>query len=119
MTPGSVGGTAGTEKISDVQLPPNTDATNYNFGELKGGSLAGFVYLDANDNGIMDTGDTGIGSVGLTLSGTDDHGNAVSQQATTDSTGAYAFNGLRPGNYTFQASAAPQLARLVVDVAAE
>jgi uncharacterized repeat protein (TIGR01451 family) len=100
ITAGSVGGTAGVHQISGVSLPPNTDATNYNFGELKGGSLAGFVYLDANDNGVMDTGDSGIGHVTLTLSGTDDHGNAVSAQATSDLTGAYQFDGLRPGNYT-------------------
>jgi uncharacterized repeat protein (TIGR01451 family) len=100
VTVGSAGGTQGTEKVSGIQLPQGTNATNYNFGELKGGSLAGFVYLDANDNGVMDTGDTGIGSVTLALSGTDDHGNAVSQQTKSDSTGAYAFNGLRPGNYT-------------------
>ncbi len=100
VTVGTAGGTQGTESVSNIQLPPGTNATSYNFGELKGGSLAGFVYLDANTNGVMDTGDTGIGNVALTLTGTDDHGNAVSQQATSDSTGAYAFNGLRPGNYT-------------------
>jgi uncharacterized repeat protein (TIGR01451 family) len=100
VTVGTSGGTQGTENVSNIQLPPGTNATNYNFGELKGGSLAGFVYLDANNNGVMDAGDTGIGHVTLTLTGTDDHGTAVSQQATSDSTGAYAFNGLRPGNYT-------------------
>jgi uncharacterized repeat protein (TIGR01451 family) len=100
ITAGSVGGTVGTHTIGSIALPPNTDATNYNFGELKGGSLAGFVYLDANDNGVMDTGDTGIAHVTLTLSGTDDHSNPVSATASTDATGAYTFNNLRPGNYT-------------------
>ncbi len=100
ITPGSVGGTVGTEAISSIALPVQTNATNYDFGELKGGSLAGYVYLNVNNDGVMDTGDTGIGNVTLTLTGTDDHGNAVSTTATTDTTGAYAFNGLRPGNYT-------------------
>jgi uncharacterized repeat protein (TIGR01451 family) len=100
ITAGSVGGAVGTHTIGSIALPPNTDATNYNFGELKGGSLSGFVYLDANVNGVMDTGDTGIAHVTLTLTGTDDHNNPVSATTTTDSTGAYTFSTLRPGNYT-------------------
>ena len=35
----------------------------------------------------------------MTLTGVDDRGNAVSQTTTTDDSGAYAFNGLRPGTY--------------------
>lgn len=100
VTVGTAGGTQGTEQVDNIQLNQGVNATNYNFGELKGGSLAGFVYLDANNDGVMDTGDSGIGNVALTLSGTDDHGNPVSAQATSNSTGAYSFNGLRPGNYT-------------------
>src|SRR5438105_457470 len=32
-------------------------------------TLSGFVYLDRNNNGIMDAGDTGISNVVLTLTG--------------------------------------------------
>jgi uncharacterized repeat protein (TIGR01451 family) len=97
---GSAGGTLGTNTISNISLPQATDATDYDFGEVKGGSLAGFVYLDSNDDGLRGPGETGIAGSKLTLTGTDDNGNAVSQQATTDQNGAYQFNGLRPGNYT-------------------
>jgi uncharacterized repeat protein (TIGR01451 family) len=107
ITLGSVGGVVGTHAITSIQLAANTDATNYNFGELKGGSLAGFVYLDANDNGVMDTGDTGIGNVTLTLTGTDDHNNPVTATTKSDTTGAYAFNTLRPGNYTITETPPP------------
>jgi uncharacterized repeat protein (TIGR01451 family) len=100
ITPGSVSGTVGTHQIGSIALPPNTDATNYNFGEIKPASLSGFVYLDANDDGVMDPGDSGIPHVTLTLSGTDDHGNAVSATTTSGTGGAYQFAGLRPGNYT-------------------
>jgi uncharacterized repeat protein (TIGR01451 family) len=99
-TAGSVGGSAGVEMISNVNMPPNTDAVNYNFGELKGGSLSGFVYLDGNNNGVMDAGESGIPGATVTLTGTDDHGNAVSATTTTDQTGAYQFTGLRAGTYT-------------------
>jgi uncharacterized repeat protein (TIGR01451 family) len=99
-TAGSVGGTAGTEQVSNVALPPNTDAVNYNFGEIKGGSLSGFVYLDANNDGNNDPGDPGIANATVALTGTDNHGNAVSMQTTTDASGAYQFIGLRAGTYT-------------------
>ena len=55
-----VGGTAVTHEVDNVALPPNIDAVNYNFGEIKGGSLAGFVYVDAQNDGTMDPGDPGI-----------------------------------------------------------
>ena len=36
----------------------------------------------------------------VTLTGTDNHGNAVSMTTTTASSGAYTFNNLVPGTYT-------------------
>jgi uncharacterized repeat protein (TIGR01451 family) len=100
VSAGSAGGTAGTEQIGSVQLSPNVDATDYDFGHLKGGSLSGFVYLDVKQDGTMDTGDPGIPNSTLTLTGTDDLGKAVSEQTTTGNDGSYQFNNLRPGTYT-------------------
>ena len=51
-----------------------TIATNYNFGE-RGGSLAGIVYNDLNDNGIREPAEPGIPNVTVTLTGTDINGN--------------------------------------------
>jgi hypothetical protein len=59
------------------------------------GSLSGTVYQDANQNGTMDSGDTGISGVTITLTG-----NNVNQTATTDSNGAYQFSNLPAGSYT-------------------
>ena len=36
---------------------------NYLFGEVKAVTLAGIVYHDANDNGALDSGETGISGV--------------------------------------------------------
>jgi hypothetical protein len=57
-------------------------------------SLAGAVYVDANGNGVMDPGESGIAGVRLELMGYDYAGNFVDVIATTDSTGHYAFTNL-------------------------
>lgn len=60
-------------------------------------SLSGYVYVDANDNGTFDTGETPLSGVGITLTGTNDLGDAVSLTATTAADGSYSFIDLRPG----------------------
>lgn len=68
------------------------------------GSLAGKVYFDENANGVFDENDTGIILVVITLTGTDDRGNFVSLQTTTDGLGNYSFVNLRAGIYTLTES---------------
>ena len=63
-------------------------------------SLAGNVYNDVNNDGIMQSGEAGIPSVAVALTGTDIAGNPVSASTVTDSLGAYSFGQLRPGTYT-------------------
>ncbi len=63
-------------------------------------SLSGFVYADTNNDGIKQGTEAGIAGATVTLTGTDDLGNAVSLTTTSASTGAYSFTNLRPGTYT-------------------
>jgi hypothetical protein len=63
-------------------------------------SLSGLVWQDFNNDGQVDFGEKGIAGVTVTLAGTDDLGNAVSQAQATDADGAYVFLGLRPGTYS-------------------
>ena len=60
---------------------------NYDFGELLPASISGYVYYDANNNGIMDPGEKPIGGVQLTL--LDAEGNPTGATATTDADGFY------------------------------
>ncbi|XZE21982.1 isopeptide-forming domain-containing fimbrial protein [Pirellulaceae bacterium SH449] len=62
--------------------------------------LSGFVYLDANQNGIRDGGDLGIANVMVQISGTSLAGDPVNRTTTTDNSGAYSFNDLPIGTYT-------------------
>jgi len=61
--------------------------------------ISGYVYEDAGNDGSR-AGDAPIAGVLLTLSGTDDLGQAVTATATTNAQGYYEFTGLRPGVYT-------------------
>jgi hypothetical protein len=63
-------------------------------------ALSGTVFEDFNDDGQVDFGEKGIANVLITLAGTDDLGDPVSQSLLTDSDGAYVFLNLRPGSYT-------------------
>ena len=97
-TPGT--GTAGNDFFRNITLGENVNGTDNNFGELRPASIAGFVYVDANDNGVKETGEAPIPGTTVTLTGTDDLGNSITWTTTTDDNGAYRFDGLRPGIYT-------------------
>ncbi|MFA6133926.1 MAG: SdrD B-like domain-containing protein [Phycisphaerae bacterium] len=84
----------------NIGLGSGNNVDGFNFGDMAPASLAGIAFLDANDDGAMGTGESGIAGVAVALTGTDDLGNAVSMQAVTAADGAYAFAGLRPGTYT-------------------
>lgn len=90
----------GTSQLQ-ASIPPgsNSTGTNFNFGELIPNAIVGIVWLDANDNGIFEPGESGIPGVPVTLSGTDDLG-PVLVQTVTGPFGLYLFTGLRPGTYT-------------------
>ncbi|MGL6197072.1 MAG: SdrD B-like domain-containing protein, partial [Thermoguttaceae bacterium] len=66
---GSLGGIADNpgDTIRDIPVGPNQHGTNYNFGELKTGSLSGHVYEDDNCNGVLENGEKGIPDIELTL----------------------------------------------------
>lgn len=61
-------------------------------------TVQGLVYVDADDDGQVDFGETAVVGVTITLTGTDDLGNAVNRFVQTDSQGVYAFTNLRPSN---------------------
>ncbi|MFZ6648795.1 SdrD B-like domain-containing protein [Undibacterium sp. TJN25] len=100
---------AGTASAIKYILPSSGNSSlNNNFGEVLPGSIAGFVFKERtpgnptpvpNQNYQPGT-DAPFGGVTLTLSGTDDLGNAVSATQISSGTGAYLFAGLRPGTYT-------------------
>jgi protocatechuate 3,4-dioxygenase beta subunit len=75
----------------------------FNFGEVRGGTLSGVVFKDANNDGIQAaTGEPGIAGVTVRLTGTDGQGHSVDKTTTTDAAGAYTFDNLKAGTYSVQ-----------------
>jgi len=85
------------ELIDGIQLLGGQSGLNYDFGELLPASVSGYVYVDANDNGVLDPGEKPIAGVTVTLLNAS--GQSTGETATTDSSGYYQFNNLTPGTY--------------------
>ena len=51
------------DTFSSIVLVAGVNGANNNFGELLSGSLSGFVYVDANDNGLKDGSETALAGV--------------------------------------------------------
>lgn len=62
--------------------------------------MSGYVYLNVNNNGIMDPGEIGLRGVTVVLTGADSQGDPVNLTTTTGANGLYVFAGLLPGTYT-------------------
>ncbi|MEP6906933.1 MAG: SdrD B-like domain-containing protein, partial [Pseudoxanthomonas sp.] len=85
--------------ISNVVLGVGEEASGNDFGEIPVGSIAGRVYNDADNDGVIDSNESGIANVQVVLTGTNELGEAVNVTVTTDSEGRYRFDDLRPGTY--------------------
>lgn len=87
------GGRAVPETIVVGPVAAGAALTNRDFGELLSASLSGSVFLDANNNALRDAGETsGLAGGVVTLTGTDQFGNAITPCAvTTDATGTFSF----------------------------
>ncbi|QGJ72276.1 Hypothetical protein PBC10988_39940 [Planctomycetales bacterium 10988] len=97
---GSAGGVISTfeqDTVTSIALVSGENAAGYTFCEVPPATLAGNVYVDANQNGVRDGGEQGIGGVTLELR---DAGGSVVATTATDSTGAYLFDSILPGEYS-------------------
>jgi hypothetical protein len=70
-----------------------------NFGEFLTASILGRVFNDANANGSLDTGESGLANWTINLL---NGSNAVVATTMTNSLGNYSFSGVGPGSYTIQ-----------------
>jgi fimbrial isopeptide formation D2 family protein/uncharacterized repeat protein (TIGR01451 family) len=83
-----------------------TPITGQNFADTLS-TLGGFVYVDADNDGVFDPGETPIPNTAIQLTGTDLAGNTITRFGFTDATGRYLFTDLPAGNYTIAETQPP------------
>ncbi len=93
-----------TGETNTVSLNPGTSNLDLDAGLYLPASLGDMLFLDANRNGIMDGGETGINGVTVML--LDANGNVVATTTTTGN-GKYSFGNLAPGNYSVMFNGLP------------
>ncbi|WP_166869904.1 SdrD B-like domain-containing protein [Massilia mucilaginosa] len=89
--------TAPKNTIGAIKLGVAQNGVDYLFGERRA-RLEGYVYVDANNNGQMDAGETPLPGVHVTMTGGDSC--AQGCVAVTGADGKYVFENLVPGRYT-------------------
>ena len=108
-TAGNLGGTvdnsgfddsAAHNQISNIVIAPGQAGSGYLFGEQASGTLQGFVYVDTNDNGIKDAGETPLSGVRITLSG------SATGVATSGADGSFSFPAIAAGSYSLSRNVA-------------
>lgn len=120
---GSAGGTATPittlpSAISGIVLGVAVNSTGNNFAEIPNDSeLRGRVWFDLNNNGVIDTGEGGIGGVTIELTGTDVLGRVVNRSLVTDANGAFVFRELASGTYKLNEPQQPPATRNGITVA--
>lgn len=98
-TPG-VAGAVGVNTISTIVLAAGAQSINNNFAELPNVGISGFVYLDANENNLLDPVPTDgrIGDVTLSLYlGTSCSGTALATTVSNATDGSYTFSTVSAG----------------------
>ncbi len=95
--------TAAGEPTGDGDSDTNSNLT-LDFGILQPASLGNFVWNDANNNGVQDPGELGVGGVTVTLR---DNNGATIGTTQTAPDGSYLFPNLTPGSYSVCFSTLP------------
>ncbi|HZN34324.1 MAG TPA: SdrD B-like domain-containing protein [Pirellulaceae bacterium] len=94
-----VGAKPANDTISQIILLGGQDGVNYDFCEHEPADVGGFVYHDANNNGVKDASETAIGGATVVLL---DAGGTQVATTTTDSSGFYKFANLAAGTYSIR-----------------
>lgn len=93
-----------SDSIKTIVLTAGQELENYNFGEIDIASLSGTVWIDENDNGVIDDSESlRIANVTITLTGIEssegETPTEITRTVVTDENGDYTFSMLRPGQY--------------------
>ncbi|MGQ9821200.1 MAG: SdrD B-like domain-containing protein [Thermogutta sp.] len=97
------GSATDADTITDVVLLGGEESLHNDFAEVPPASLAGHVYHDANDNGVRESGESGIaGTVIRIIRTADAFAAAMTFETATLADGSWSVAGLYPGVYTVE-----------------
>lgn len=99
VVPSGVALTTATSQT--VTVTASGTVSGVNFGEGVPAKITGTVFVDANGNGQLDSGESGV--AGRTVFLNNDHTgkpDAQNPSTTTDSSGGFTFDNVAPGPYT-------------------
>jgi len=101
-SPNATTGITGPITLTAGQVDNNVEAGLVPPGSAQQGSatLGDYVWFDANGNGLIDSGETGVG--GVTVDLLNAAGTSVLSTTTTTSSGYYSFTNLTAGTYAVQ-----------------
>ena len=109
---------SGYPRISVPALSPGGNDSSFDFGFAPTVSVGNLVWLDADRDGVQDSGESGIAGVTMTITKadgtavTDVFGNPVTT-TTTDANGNYVFSNLPVGQYKVTATTPSDLVATV------
>ncbi|MDR3431263.1 MAG: SdrD B-like domain-containing protein, partial [Rouxiella aceris] len=83
-------------KTALISLVSNQTDMSWDAGLYQPASVGDYVWLDANGNGLQETGETGLANVQVDLY---QQGAGKIASTTTNASGAYLFSNLIPGSY--------------------
>ncbi len=89
--------------VTDQEQYPNVDF-GYKNGNAGTAIIGSYVWSDADNNGIREAGESGLG--GVTMQLLTSPGNVLVATATTNSFGTYLFTNVAPGTYVVKADTA-------------
>ncbi|QIQ21052.1 SdrD B-like domain-containing protein [Zophobihabitans entericus] len=98
-----------TVNANSITINWTQPTTNNHFGFSGNGSLAGTVLIDVDGSQSRTGVDTNFAGVNLELTATI-NGVTITKTATTDSNGAFSFDGLAAGNWSLSTAAAQTVA---------
>ncbi|MEO8606575.1 MAG: SdrD B-like domain-containing protein [Chloroflexota bacterium] len=88
------------DAVSGVTVAAGGDyALNFGYQVTGAASISGVVWLENNNFGVLDAGETGIAGVGVQLL---DASGAVLAETVSGADGSYRFDGLGAGSYTIR-----------------
>lgn len=114
--PGFSGQDTFTYTISDGRGGTAQATVTVTVSDTIPGTITGYAFFDADQDGLMDDGEAPLSGVAVSLSGTPDGASqAITRSTRSDASGRYEFRDLPPGTYTVTQSQPTTLVHQLMD----